>query len=196
MEVRMRPSTLLRLLLVCSFLTFGDPFASAQGVNDICSTNTICISLFVVLLVILLVSYYSRKAKETATRRPGEPTVPGEPRTPKYGSRQGTAGYGNAPAYPGSPRYPAAPMPQDAPSYQGAPTPQYAPQYPGAPGIGTAPSAPYAGADFTTALAQPLAQRQRRAKSASRCPRCGSSAVEDFDTGEHKCHDCKKIFMD
>jgi hypothetical protein len=36
----------------------------------------------------------------------------------------------------------------------------------------------------------------RKAASPGACPRCGSTNIQNFGTGEHKCLECKKIYMD
>ena len=188
----------LCILLVLSFMSAVMPFAAAQGADEICTSSAICIPLLVIVFVTLLVFYYSKKAREQRARHPNEPTTPHVPATPRYGSPTGypQSGYGQSPSYSQTPQYAGVPQPQTVPGYAGAPSPQTAPGYPGAPSVSTAPSAPYAGDDFTSVLAPAPTPVRRRVKGDAVCPRCGSSAVQDFDTGEHKCLNCRKIFMD
>lgn len=189
----------LCIFLVLSFISAVMPFAAAQSLDEICNTNYFCISLLVLVFVILLISTLSKRAREQRARHPNEPSSPSVPATPRYGSPTGyppSSGYGQPSSYSQTPQYPGVPQPQTVPGYAGAPSPQYAPGYQGAPSVDTAPSAPHAGGDFMLTPASRPAPKPRRVNANAVCPRCGSSAVQDFDTGEHKCLVCKKIFMD
>jgi hypothetical protein len=192
------------LILVLSFamVLACTPFAAAQGVEDICNTYTICLATIVLFLVLMLYAYLQKKrqAENAAQRLPSggqpsmaEPVPRGYEQTPSYGTTpypSDAPGYTYAPQPQGAPGYTYAPQPQGAPDYSYAPQPQDIPGYP------TAPTIPGAPRDYAPMMAVEAPPRRRKASAPGACPRCGSKNIQNFETGEHKCLECKKIYMD
>ena len=204
------------LISVLSFamVLASTPLAAAQGVEDLCNTYTICLATVVIFLVFMLYAYFQKKrqAENAARQQPSggqpsmaEPVPRGYEQTPSYGTTpypSGAPGYPSAPAPQGAPGYQYAPQPQGAPDYTYAPQPQgipdysHAPQPQNIPAYTTAPSTPGAPRDYAPMMAVEAPARRRNASAPGACPRCGSKNIQNFDTGEHKCLECKKIFMD
>lgn len=173
-----------RLLRLFAFLSafaaalLSTPLAAAQTLDEVCSSNSVCL-IFVALGVLMLVyTYYraKREAERAAQRGPAgsqpqmaEPVPKGYEQEPSYGTTPYTTG---------------------APGYNYAPQPQGAPGYP------SAPSAPGAPGDYSPVLLVQESSSSRKSKAAGTCPRCGATDLVTFETGEHKCNNCKKIFMD
>jgi hypothetical protein len=174
----------LTMVLACT------PFAAAQTEDPFCNSYTICIALIILVGIPLLMSYLKKKKEEelAAQRLPGagqpgmvEPVPRGYDQAPSYGTTP----------YPsGAPGYPYAPQPQGAPDYSYAPQPQNIPGYP------TAPTIPGTPRDYTPVMVVEEPARRKKAPAPGACPRCGSKNVQNFDSGEHKCLECKKIYMD
>lgn len=177
----MVPRRLLRLLAFLSSFAaalMSTPPAAAQGIEEVCNTNTLCLVTIVMGVLMLVYSYYraKREAERAAQRGPAgsqpqmaEPVPKGYEQEPSYGTTPYTTG---------APGYNYAPQPQGAPGYPSAPT------TPGAPG------------DYSPVLLVQESSSSRKSKAAGTCPRCGSTDLVTFETGEHKCNNCKKIFMD
>lgn len=186
----------LAMVLACT------PFAAAQTEDPLCNSYTICFALVVLVGIPLLMAYLKKKKEEelAARQRPAgarppmtEPVPRGYEQTPSFGTTpypSQTMGYPSAPQPQGAPGYPYPPQPQGAPDYAYAPRPQDIPGYP------TAPTPPGAPRDYAPMMAIPETIRRRKAATPGICPRCGSKNVQNFDTGEHKCLVCKKIYMD
>jgi hypothetical protein len=194
---------LLRILVLSSAMVLAStPFAAAQGLEDICNSYTICLASVVVFLMLMVYSYIQKKKQaENAAARPSfvgqpsmaEPVPRGYEQTPSYGTTpypSGAPGYQDAPQPQGTPGYPYAPQPQGIPDYSYAPQPQNIPAYP------TAPTTPGAPKDYAPMMEVEQTRRRKKASATGSCPRCGSKNVQNFKTGEHKCLDCKKIYMD
>ena len=213
--MRARGSSLLFILLVSSsVLVISTPCASAQSLEEVCNSNTLCIAVGAIFLVFTIYSYYrkNKDAEKTSQNAlPGdrppmtEPVPRGYEQTPSYGTTpypssapgytsapqpQGTPGYTDGPQPQGVPGITYAPQPQGAPGYSSAPQPQDIPGYP------TAPDIPGTPRDYTPVMVVEEPRRRKKASAPGACPRCGSKNIQSFDTGEHKCLDCKKIYLD
>jgi len=166
------------LLLAFATALACTPFAAAQTEDPFCNTYTICIALIILVGIPLLMAYLKKKKEEelAAQHRPGvgqpgmaEPVPRGYEQTPSYGTTP----------YPSQPQgYTYAPQPQNIPGYPSAPRTQGAPD------------------DYTPMMPVEEPAIRRKAAAPGACPRCGSKNIQNFETGEHKCLDCKKIYMD
>ena len=159
------------MLLACT------PFATAQGLEEVCNTYTICFALIILVSIPLLMAYIKKKKEDelAAQHQPvgGQPTM-AEP-VPK--------GYEQAPSYGTTP-------------YHSEPTEDsYAPQPQDIPGYPTAPRTPGAPYDYGPVMPVEEPAIRRKAAAPGACPRCGSTNIQNFGTGEHKCLECKKIYM-
>jgi len=149
--------------------------ASAQTEDEICNSTTVCLVVGAIFLIMLIYSYYQKQKQAQTQAPPDGRTAPPRPSVPQpYGA-------------PGD-QY--APQPQPAPAYQGSPPPRQTTGYAYTPQPQRAPH------DYEPMTDIAPARRHKKASPAAACPRCGSTNVQNFGTGEHKCLDCKKIFMD
>jgi len=165
----MRARSLLTLLTILAMTTAALPAASAQDdIFSFCNSMWCNILILIVMIVIAVVSNLMKKRKEHEARQKAEAA--------RYGAQ---AGYFAPPTATGA--------------GFGAPSPYSTQPY-------TPPNATTftdAEQDYRTSpIIQVSAPRSyRRAQtSPGVCPRCGSTQIQNYGSGEHKCLNCKKIY--